>query len=361
MKIIYDHLCFWQRYGGVPRYFVELYRHLPAGCAEMSVRFSDNYYLREAGIDVWPFLGRLEFRGKARLEQSWGKIFSVARLLRRNYDIYHQTHYDCYAYRFLPRSVRRVTTLHDANFFTIASHYKPHSSLRLDMIRSAEKADHIITVSHNSKQEICRFMGCSPSKVTVIYHGVNHSLCAETKPYRTTERYLLFVGARSSYKNFERMCRAFALLTLRDKRLWLYCCGSQPTTAEMELLRRLGIRSRVRFFSPNDRELFSLYKSARCFVFPSLAEGFGLPLLEAMTAGCPVALSRRSCFPEIADTAALYFNPDDEHEMSEVVRQILEDTTLRERLIALGHLRSALYTWERSADEHLKLYKQLLQ
>ena len=76
MKILFDHLCFWQRFGGVARYFVELHRHLPAECSELTVRFSDNSYLREAGIAVHPFLGRWEFRGKARLEKQWGKIVS---------------------------------------------------------------------------------------------------------------------------------------------------------------------------------------------------------------------------------------------------------------------------------------------
>ncbi|MBE6206431.1 MAG: glycosyltransferase family 4 protein [Rikenellaceae bacterium] len=361
MKILFDHLCFWQRFGGVARYFVELHRHLPAECSELTVRFSDNSYLREAGIAVHPFLGRWEFRGKARLEKQWGKIFSVARLLRRDYDIYHQTHYDCYAYRFLSPRVRRVTTLHDANFFTHASHYKPHSTLRRDMIRSAERADHIITVSHNSKRDICHFLGCHPSRVTVIYHGVDHSLCEAAQPFRTAERYIIYVGARSSYKNFARFCRSFAMLCLRDSTLRLYCCGSAPNSGECEMLRRLGIAERVRFYAPSDSELFSLYKSARCFVFPSLSEGFGLPVLEAMAAGCPVALSRRSCFPEVAGDAALYFNPDDEYDMCRVVSQAVEDEPLRERLVALGRLRASLFTWQRSADEHLSLYKQLLQ
>lgn len=361
MKIVYDHLCFWQRYGGVARYFVELYRHLPASSSELTVRYSNNSYLREAGIGVHPFLGRWEFRGKPRLEKQWGKIFSVARLLRHDYHIYHQTHYDCYAYRFLSPEVRSVTTLHDANFFTIPSCYKPHSALRRDMIRSAERADHIITVSHTSKRDICYFLGCNPSRVTVIYHGVNHLLIDAAKPYPTSERYLLYVGARSAYKNFERFCRAFALLCRDDPTLWLYCCGSQPTSGERDMLRRHGIDARVRFYSPTDIELFSLYKSALCFVFPSLSEGFGLPLLEAMAARCPVAASRRSCFPEVAGDAAYYFNPDDEYDMYCAIQRVIEDTTLRERLISLGTLRSSLFTWQRSADEHYALYKRLLQ
>lgn len=359
MKVIFDHLCFWQRYGGVPRYFVELYKHLPKQTVEMTVRFSDNEYLRSAGLKVRPFAGRWEFRGRSRLEKQWGKIFSIARLMRRDYDVYHQTHYDCYAYRFLSPSVGRVTTLHDANYFTHAAHYNPRSSLRREMIRSAELADHIITVSNYSKQKICHYLGCAEQKVSVIYHGIDHALCRQAEPLATHERYILYVGARNVYKNFSGLCDAFALARLREPSLRLYCCGAQSSKAEREMLYRKGIEDKVRFLSPTDSELFSLYKSARCFVFPSFAEGFGLPIIEAMAAGCPTLLAERSCFPEIAGTAAQYFNPEDVEEMCDKILECSEEGSLRERLIAAGRARAAQFTWRRSAEEHMKIYNTL--
>lgn len=359
MKVIFDHLCFWQRYGGVARYFVELYRHLPAGSAEMTVRYSNNHYLKEAGIRVRPFIKGWSFRGKPRLEKQWGKIFSLSRLRQANYDVYHQTHYDCYAYRFLPPTVARVTTLHDANFFTIPTLYKPHSTLRRAMIRSAEMADHIITVSYNSKQEICRFLGCPEQKISVIYHGVNHTLYQQAPQWQRTERYILYVGARNAYKNFIRLCDAFALIRHKENSLWLYCCGERQSRAEYDMLRAKAIADRVKFLSPTDQELASLYKSAQCFVFPSLAEGFGLPIVEAMAAGCPTVLSNRSCFPEIAQQAALYFDAEDIEQMAEQILRCCSDEALQQRLKREGELRSANFTWQHSAQEHIELYNRL--
>ena len=135
-----------------------------------------------------------------------------------------------------------------------------------------------------------------------------------------------------------------------------------PTSFEGELQReawRLGIADRVRFLGwVSDDDLEGLYRVALCFVFPSLAEGFGIPVLEAMERGLPVACSNASSLPEVAGDAARYFDPLDEGDIAAAIGELLESPDLREELASAGRQRAALFSWERTARETAQSYER---
>ena len=362
MKVLFDHLCFWQKYGGVPRYFIELMKRMPKDSYLTTVKFSNNEYLAELpNIKYHSFLKGIQFIGKARLESEIGKIFSIPYLLNGNFNIYHQTHYDPYAFKYLSKKIAKVTTIHDMNYYAIPSYFSKNPRLKKQMEESLRHIDKIITISNNSKNDICNYLNIPEDKVTVIYHGVDvekiHNI---NRNDIFNEPYILFVGARNKYKNFDRFIEAFILIKRQYPNLKLYCAGNMPSKSEMLYLVSKKIDKSIRFISASDTELILLYKHALVFVFPSLYEGFGLPLLEAMASNCPMAISNTSCFPEIALDAASYFCPTDVDSIVNAIMRVLSDDDFRLKIIEKGQSRVKNFSWEKSVEEHIKLYNSLL-
>ena len=168
------------------------------------------------------------------------------------------------------------------------------------------------------------------------------------------------VSARRPHKNLPRLLAAFA--RLEGDRAPLLVLPGYTTSFEGELqadTRRLGIDNRVRFLGwVSNPDLEGLYRTALCFVFPSLAEGFGIPVLEAMQRGVPVACSNASSLPEIAGDAARYFDPLDEAEIAAAIVELIESADERERLVKAGRERAALFSWERTARETAESYER---
>lgn len=360
MKILFDHLCFWQKYGGVPKYFTELIKRLPVDDVILTVKLTNNEYVKDLGVNVVPFLPNMAFRGKSKVESLLGRIWSIPHLMHDKFDIYHQTHYDPYAYKYLSPSVKKVTTIHDMNFFTIPSLYTSFSQrLKTDQIVSMNKADHIITISNCSKNDICRYLNCAEDKISVIYHGIDKVRFSSANIIEQKNEYILFVGGRDKYKNFEGLVMAFAALKNYSD-LYLYCSGLAPSKHDLDMIRKYNLDGRVRFFQSTNAELVDLYANAVCFVFPSFYEGFGLPILEAMAAGCPVVLSNTSCFPEIAQDAGEYFDPYSVDSIKKAIDNVLSNKQYRQLLIERGHRRVADFSWDKCAEAHINVYKSLL-
>lgn len=360
MKILFDHLCFWQRYGGVPLYFSEIIKRLPPEKYILTARYSNNVYLEQLGIHIKPFLKDCTFRGKSRIEAEIGKLWTIKDILSEKYDIYHQTHYDPFAYKWLSSKVRTVTTIHDLNFFAIPEFYPENSKLKRDMVASIGLADHIITISQNSKSDLCKYLDYPEDKITVIYHGVDMQRFSAASEIKDKEDYIVFVGARNKYKNFVNMIKSFAILKQKYSSLKLYCIGTQPTHEEITLLTACGVLNDVRFMRSADNELPNIYHNALMFVFPSFYEGFGLPILESMASGCPVVLSGTSCFPEIAKDAGLYFEPHDVESIASEMIRLIEDSELRKAQIIKGYRRVNDFSWDVSYEKHLEVYRSLL-
>jgi glycosyltransferase involved in cell wall biosynthesis len=233
----------------------------------------------------------------------------------------------------------------------------------------ARRADRVIAISESGKRDTVEHLGVSPGKVDVVYpgHGVE-PLAAPTPEPELRRRLglgegplLLTVSAKRAHKNLARLLHALAALRERFPDIVLALPG-RPTPYEatlQQLAGELGVTANVAFLGHVDAaDLEGLYAAARCFVFPSLNEGFGLPVQEAQRRGVPVACSNATALPEAAGDGAVYFDPESDDAIAQAVLRLLEDGALAERLVEAGREHQAAFTWERSAAGTLEVYER---
>jgi glycosyltransferase involved in cell wall biosynthesis len=233
---------------------------------------------------------------------------------------------------------------------------------------AARRSDRVIAISQATKDDVVASLGVSPDKIDVVHLGPGLSPTTAPTPEAALRRrlelgdrpVLLSPSARRAHKNLPRLLEAFAGLPSESV---LVLPGY--ATGREDLLRaranELGIADRVRFtgWLP-DEDLEGLYGCSAALVFPSLAEGFGLPVLEAMLHGLPVTCANRTSLPEIAGDAALLFDPESVPAMKEAMHRLLTDAAIRERLIRAGQQQARRFSWERAARETVCSYERAL-
>ncbi len=238
------------------------------------------------------------------------------------------------------------------------------------------QARHVIAISRATRDDLLRHYGADPAKITVVYPGIDEEIVREQEParieeirsyYGLPESYLLYIGTLHPRKNLSRLIRAFGrmlgewlpeageppMLVLAGKKGWLYA----QIFAEV---RALGLESQVTFpgYIPQSH-LLPLLSGAAAFVFPSLFEGFGFPILEAMACQVPVVTSQASCLPEVVGDAALLVDPHDEAALAHAMMQVTTNAALRADLIERGIRRAQEFTWERCARETLTILEKV--
>jgi glycosyltransferase involved in cell wall biosynthesis len=266
----------------------------------------------------------------------------------------------------------RVTTIHDLNYKLVPdSHFGLRGAgMRVLVPAAARRSHRLLTGSESTRSDLVRYLGVAPEKIDVAPHGVLVS--SDIAPTSAEairgqldlgERpFVLSVSAKRPHKNLPRLFRALAAIPA-ERRPALVVPG-YPTPHEEELhalSAELGIRDDVRmpaWLSAADLE--GLYREAAFAVFPSLYEGFGLPVLEAMARGVPVASSNRSSLPEVAGDAALLFDPEIVEEIRDAMERLLHDSALAERLRTAGREQAASFTWAQAADLTVASYRRAL-
>jgi glycosyltransferase involved in cell wall biosynthesis len=221
----------------------------------------------------------------------------------------------------------------------------------------------VVAVSESTAADVARFTGLPRQSMRVIYHGVSHGVRWDPRCGRTNalpDSYLLVVGNRRAYKNFLGVAGALAEVLRSHPGLALVCFGGGPLTAEERApFEQAGVARALCYMRGDDRALAAAYAHATAFIFPSLYEGFGMPILEAMSNRCPVVLPPRSSFPEIAADAALYFDHAQPGELVEILERLIGDATMRHRLGDVGEARARDFSWQRSVAAHADLYRSL--
>jgi glycosyltransferase involved in cell wall biosynthesis len=275
----------------------------------------------------------------------------------------------------LPLSAKtpRVVTFHDLapaiypQFWTLTSrlwHWQMNYPVR------AREASKIIAVSENTKKDLIRFYGVDPEKITVVYEGVSEELlqpisesevAAVKQKFNLPDEFLFYIGSIEPRKNVIAAVRA--LKCLKDKgfdKMKLVLAGSKAWK-ESEVWREienLHLKNEVLFLGlVEEREKAALFRLALGFIFPSLYEGFGLPVLEAMAAGCPVITSQSSSLPEVTLDAALLIDPFDQGSINQAVLDLVSNENLRAELKAKGLKRAAYFSWDRAAYQTMEVLK----
>jgi len=272
---------------------------------------------------------------------------------------------------------KRITTIHDLIYRILPEYHHgirylgPKLLVSKCLIPAAASGSHrIITGSHAAAGDIIRLLKLDPSKVDVVYHGPGTSkITKAADEYELRQRYtlgnrliLLCVSASWPHKNIPRLIKALSLLPLEERPI-LVVPGytTHHKGYLMSLAEKSGVADDIRFLPwLSAEELEGFYETASCFVSPSLYEGFGLPALEAMTRGLPVACSRGGAIEEIVGDAALTFDPLHPKEMALAIRRLLTDRKDVERLRLLGKKRASFFSWEKAAQGTLKSYARAL-
>jgi len=267
-------------------------------------------------------------------------------------------------------SVKKVVTLHDV-FSLISSDFSDEAFIRKKRSRYQElarTADRVIAVSSSTREDVMERLGIPGERIAVIPHGVDPRFVpADADEARAVAArlgidgpYLFFVGSISARKNVVRMLEAFARLPAALRRDTTFVMAGKVTFGGEEALaavERLGLKDSVRHLGFVPRaDLPALYSAASVFMFPTLYEGFGMPILESMACGTPVVASNLSSHPEVAGDAALLVDPYDVDAIAAAFARLLEDETLRRTCIEKGIARAGTFTWERAARRTLEVY-----
>jgi glycosyltransferase involved in cell wall biosynthesis len=292
-------------------------------------------------------------------------------LRRQRLDLYHSPAF------FLPLGWRgpAVVSIFDVTFLRLRESWKPgrrvmYLSLALQAPLAARQARRIITLSRHSARDIARLLRVPLDKIAVVPAAPRDVFHRAPDPraiadvQRRYGRYFLSVGVLAPQKNLERVLRAFA--QVRDGATQLVLAGrpagDYAAAVLRPLARTLGVERRIIFAGATDDEaLRALYHAAVALVYPSLGEGFGLPLVEAMACGCPVLTSNVSSMPEVAGDAALLVDPRDVTAVSGALERLLDAPALRADLVARGRARAALFTWDEAARQTLRRYVEAVR
>ncbi|MBR5860000.1 MAG: glycosyltransferase family 4 protein [Bacteroidaceae bacterium] len=360
-KVLYDHQMFtFQRFGGVTRYFADLMYNLPQNefTADVPMKYCENHYVTETYGHKYDKLSFPEnYRIRRRLYELANDFISKKAIKNGDYDIFHPTYYNPYFLSALKKCQKPlVLTIHDMTFERFPQEVLIYDKTILNKRRLVQEADHIIAVSENTKKDIVEILGTDPSKISVVHHG--YKPIAEPVS-QLFDHYILYVGERKGYKNFLSWLKAISPLFSDDNKLKVVCTGAYFSQAELSTFAELGIADRIVHISANDAQMASLYNHALCFVYPSLYEGFGIPILEAFANRCPVCLSNASCFPEVAGDAALYFDPYDSSSMYDTLKELVESTALRDELRRKGATRGKEFSIERMVEQTCNVYRKL--
>lgn len=366
MNILYEGAIFQiLRCGGVARCFTELIRHLPADFVPTVVGPSEAPpILAHPNLNLVkvPTEPPLRFLRKLTREHLQRQITRTIDQLPA--ELEHWTYYNGLCRRPMRRGDRPlVVTVLDFvhETFPDLDPSGSHLAIKYDAIRMA---DHLICISHATHDELCRRFPEARGKASVIPLGTSLGdvqpaplpACLKSHPY------VLFVGRRNSYKNFRVVWEAWKRLRQTLP------CDARLVVAGPPMKRReaaeLGWRddASVEFLDAVDDSLLkTLYQNCRGFVFPSMAEGFGLPSLEAMSVGAPVMVSDLPVMREVVGPCGYYFDPADIGMVAELIEAAIGDTLPgKDRIVANGKLRAAAFSWEATAEKTATIYRKVI-
>jgi glycosyltransferase involved in cell wall biosynthesis len=271
-------------------------------------------------------------------------------------------------------SFRSVITIHDLNFIHFPQFLTPESRRYYGQIfRAVERADHILTDSHWTRDDVIEHLDVSPERVTTVHLAANpvyrpitnqQEVRRAVASFGLPSEFIIFVGTLEPRKNLPTLLHALRKLRDSGYGIHLAVVGQKGWLFDrvFSTLTELSLIDCVHFLeNVSNEDLARLYNAARCLTLPSYYEGFGLPPLEAMACGTPVVVSDRSSLPEIIGDAGLLVDPDNADELAATLAQILDDGALCTSLRQRGLVRAGQFSWAKAAAETMAVYEQVMQ
>lgn len=277
---------------------------------------------------------------------------------------------------WLPGRTKLITTIHDVSWKFFPLYIKRSDLFFLNILipLSIKRANKVITVSHTSREDIIKIYKLSPGKVVSIYNGVDKELFNNTndivttkiiQKYKLPEKYIFYVGTLQPRKNIPALIRAFNVLITKynipDIKLVVGGGKSHNYDERIDsVIKQYGLENKIIPAGYIDqRDLPYLYKLAKVFVFPSLYEGFGIPVIEAMACGTPVVVADKSCLPEVAGQAGLAVDPAQTEKFADTIYKALSDEKIRKELISKGYERAKEFDWKNTAQQTFIIYTHI--
>ncbi len=367
MKIAFDQQIFLlQEYGGISRYVCELQEslakfenvdseifaslHTNKNLQHSKARSNNNFYFSSGNFIKNKIIQYLSPRLSRRAMQKFKP------------KIIHETYYTAEPFKI--KNASNVLTVYDMIHELYPQEFQNSRKTTDPKKAAADRADHIICISDNTRRELINIFGLSQNNISVVHLGVDNAFWAEPPAIlreNFNRPFLLFVGKREGYKNFNFFLHAFASSRLLMSEFDIVCFGGGLfTERELNMAKAFGLQqTQLRNRTGADTELRKLYHHAHALVYPSLHEGFGLPPLEAMAAQCPVIVSNQSSLPEIISDAGQYFDPIDVDSARNAIEDVLTSKNISQQLIVRGKERCRQFTWEKCATETLEIYNRL--
>ena len=370
MKVLYDHQAFRTgRFSGIPRYFSELilqYRNDPHINPIIPKFWTINQDYRNLNICspniTWPIRDSIVSVSQRLFHQNPSRLLDGAerktvQLLRnQDFDIFHPTRLEPYFLKYIGNKPY-VLTIHDLTYEKYPEYFPLSTKVRSNTEVIIRKAAHFIADSYATKSDFVEYYDIDSDMINVVYLGSlfeKYSIPQKETCFTPSPSfpYLLYVGERSPHKNFYHFVLAIRSL-LQSGECRLICAGGGLfRREEIRFLDSLGLLNSVHQETVTDQKLISLYQNAVAFVFPSVNEGFGLPILEAFSCGCPVVCSGTSSLPEIGGDAAVYFDPKDAGSMREAIYKLLNDDHLHQKMQMLGYQQLEMFSWRKCAKDN---------
>lgn len=364
MKIIFDHKIFFlQKYGGISSYYINLIENLNKINKENYIvsplhkniylknkdfKFNCGYYVKYIPSKINFFINKYNtFRTNLALK----KIKP---------DIIHETYYEENNSYKKFKGVRFCTVFDmiTEKFPKLCFNSKKNSLIKKKTI---ERSDHIFCISETTKKDLIEIFNVDKKKITV-------TLLASTIPNEKTinknkffSDCILYVGSRQGYKNFDGLLAAFNISSFLKKNFRIIAFGGEPPSLnEIKNLKKYNMLKNVIFLNDKDFNLNFLYQNVRAFVFPSIYEGFGLPLLEAMSLNCPIISSNGGSLKEVGGDGLIYFDPRNINNMSKSLEDCLASDELINKQILYGKIRLQNFSWKKCAELTLEMYNKMI-
>jgi glycosyltransferase involved in cell wall biosynthesis len=371
LRVMFDPQIFChQRFGGISRYVVNLALEMQqmAGVSPQIVApFHFNEYLDQLPHSL--VRGRRVRWLDGLTALAYGLSVLPGKIAARNFkpDVLHNTYYFPVK---PPKGARGILTVYDMIHEKYPKYFAASPFITRIKAASVAAADHVICISESTRRDLLATYDIPEGRVSVTHLGFDplKSLLSSESSSGFKVRvlgadapYLLYVGSRVNYKNFRGLLDAYAASASLPSTFFLLCFGGGDFTgAERAAISKAGVEGRVRFLGGSDAVLAACYAHASLFVCPSFYEGFGIPVLEAMSLDCPVACSNLSSLPEVVADAAMLFDPADRDAIRTAVESVLGSPSAAAALKERGRIRTQQFSWRSCAENTVNIYRRVL-